>query len=465
MKNTIHNRKLPIVAIVGRPNVGKSTLFNKFVGVWKAAVHDTPGLTRDRNYSPAQWGGRDFLLVDTGGYEFSADEPLLRLMREQTLMAVGEADVIVFLADANDPLNPMDDEVVGLLRKTRKPVIFAINKVDNDRLEAAMYSDFGRFGGKGLFGLSAEHGRGTGDLLDEIVRRLPAADGGEPEEDAGIRVAVVGRPNVGKSTLVNRLLGFERSIASEIPGTTRDAVDTLFTRDGQRYTLIDTAGIRRRGKVKPGPEKLSVTASVMSMERCDIALIVIDASQGITEQDAHVAGYAEDAGCGCILVVNKWDALPEKDHRSSEEFKQDLRDELGFLKYAPVVFVSATTGQRVEKLFGMIQTVYGEYTREIETRLLNEFLKRATTYLSPPMRSGRQLKMKYVTQTGSMPPTFTFFVNDPKLIHFSYERFLLNQMRAQFGFEGVPLRIRYRKKSDDRPPGQRGAKSGRGGGG
>ena len=441
------HRGLPIVAIVGRPNVGKSTLFNRMIGYRKAAVHDTPGLTRDRNYHRASWGGRDFLLVDTGGFELETGETIYRLMREQTLMAIEEADVIVFMTDASELMNPTDDELMGLLRQSRKPVVVAANKSDNDALRHAALAEFARFGAPEVFPISAAHGIGTGDLLDEVVARLPRPrEPLEQDPDTGIRIAVVGRQNVGKSTLVNRILGYERVIACDVPGTTRDAVDTTFERDGQRYTLIDTAGIRRRGKVEAGAERLSVTSSVMSMERCDLALVVLDASRGLADQDAHVAGYALDAGCACILVVNKWD-LVEKDNRTADEFTRRLRVEMPFLGFAPVLFVSALTGLRVQRLFEVIRLVDEQYRREIATPELNDFLKRVTAHVSPPVQRGRQLKIKYVTQTGSRPPTFTFFVNDPKLVHFSYERYLVNQFRREYGFEGTPLRLRFRKKS------------------
>lgn len=448
MTSRTGQRGLPIVAIVGRPNVGKSTLFNRVIGQRKAAVHDTPGLTRDRNYHPASWAGRDFLLVDTGGYEIETGETIYRLMREQTLMAIEEADVIVFMTDANELMNPTDDELMDMLRQSHKPVLVAANKSDNEALRMAALSEFARFGAPEVFPISAAHGVGTGDLLDEVAARLPVSRAGaEADMDAGIRIAVVGRQNVGKSTLVNRILGYERVIACDVPGTTRDAVDTTFERDGQRYTLIDTAGIRRRGKVEAGAERLSVTSSVMSMERCDIALVVVDAARGLADQDAHVAGYAVDAGCACVLVVNKWD-LVEKDSRTADDFKRRLREELAFMSFAPVLFVSALTGLRVQKLFEVIRSVDEQYRREIATPELNDFLKRATAHVSPPVQRGRQLKIKYVTQTGSRPPTFTFFVNDPKLVHFSYERYLANQLRREYGFEGTPLRLRFRKKSE-----------------
>lgn len=446
MTKQLLRRHLPIVAIVGRPNVGKSTLFNRITGHRKAVVHDTPGLTRDRNYLAGEWEGKDFLVVDTGGYEVETTMPLFQQMREQTNIAIDEAAAIIFLCDRTDPLNPTDDQLMELLRRTRKPVLLAVNKSDNREQREQAVAEFSRFGLEEVFGISALHGIGTGELLDELVAQLPEQTEQDKQEQQGIRVAVVGRQNVGKSTLVNKILGYERTIASSIPGTTRDAIDTTFERNGQIYTFIDTAGIRRRGKIAPGIEKMSVLSSIMSMERCDIALILLDASQGITEQDAHVAGYAVDAGCGCILVVNKWDVI-EKDESTAGMYVKALHKEFGFLQHAPIIQISAVTGQRVTKLFQMIDKVAEQYVREIETSVLNDFLQRTMAHLSPPIRSGRQLKIKYITQTGSRPPTFSLFVNDPKLVHFSYQRYLMNQMRQEFGFEGVPIRLRFREKS------------------
>lgn len=439
-----------MVAIVGRPNVGKSTLFNRLTGTRKAVVHEKPGMTRDLNYMAAEWEGREFILIDTGGYELETENEIYRQMREQTLLAIEQADVIIFLTNLHEPNNAVDDEVMRRLRRGGKPVILTVNKCDSKARRDEAIAEFSEYGAEHFVGVSALHGNGTGDLLDMVIELLPPMED-DTEEEAGIRMAVVGRPNVGKSTLVNKILGFERSIATNIPGTTRDAVDTTFERHGQRYTIIDTAGIRRRGKIAKGPEKLSVLASRMSLEHCDVALLLIDAVDGITEQDAHVAGYAVDAGCAVILVVNKWDAYEEKTHKSVQEFTQDLRDAWGFLKDAPVLFISALTGLRVEKLFDIVNTVYEEYNREIPTTKLNEWLNKVTSHLSPPVRSGRQLKIKYVVQTGRRPPTLTFFVNDPQLIHFSYERYLLNQLRREFGFTGVPVRMRYRQKSDEAP--------------
>lgn len=446
----IIRKKLPLVAIVGRPNVGKSTLFNRLTESRKAVVHDQPGMTRDLNYLEAEWEGRGFIVIDTGGYELETQNEIYRQMREQTMLAIEQADVIVFLVNLHEPHNAVDDEVMRILRRTSKPVILTVNKCDTRKRRDEAVIDFSGFGAQHFVGISALHGNGTGDLLDVVVELLPPLDDDE-ETDPGIRLAVVGRPNVGKSTLVNKILGFERSIASDIPGTTRDAVDTVFDHNGQRYTIIDTAGIRRRGKIEKGPEKLSALASRVSLQQCDVALLLVDAIDGITEQDAHVAGFAVDAGCAVIIIVNKWDGITDKTHKSVKEFTQELRDEWGFLKDAPVLFISALTGQRVHKIFDLVQHVFEEYSREIPTTELNTWLGQATTHLSPPVRSGKQLKIKYATQTGRRPPTFTLFVNDPQLVHFSYERYLLNQLRKKFGFTGIPIRLKYRQKSDDAP--------------
>ncbi len=447
MKPEILNRHLPIVAIVGRPNVGKSTLFNRMTGRRKAVVLDTPGVTRDRNYHVAEWNGTRMLVVDTGGYESEPTHELSAAMREQTQLAIDEADVIIHVVDAEEPLNPTDSEIQQLLRRAGKPVLVAVNKCDNESRRLAAMAEFSALG-VDVFPISALHGLRTGELLDAVVDALPKhseEDEAALAEREGIRVAVVGRPNVGKSTLVNKILGYERVIASPVPGTTRDPVDTTFTYNDKVYTLIDTAGIRRRGKIERGCENLSVLAALMSLERCDVALIVVDALEGLTDQDAHVAGYAVDAGCGCIIVINKWDAV-EKDEKTAGAFVKALRAEWGFLKHAPVVHVSALTGLRVPRIFELVDQVYAEYTKRIDTSELNQWLQQALGRQSPPIHKGRQLKIKYVTQTGTKPPTFTFFVNDPELLYYSYERYLANRLRERFGFEGVPIRLRFREK-------------------
>ncbi|MGB9691584.1 MAG: ribosome biogenesis GTPase Der [Candidatus Sumerlaeaceae bacterium] len=447
MKPEILHRHLPIVAIVGRPNVGKSTLFNRMTGRRKAVVLDTPGVTRDRNYHVAEWNGTRMLVVDTGGYESEPSHALSQAMREQTQLAIDEADVIIHVVDAEEPLNPTDHEIADLLRKAGKPVFCAVNKCDNEARRLSAVAEFAALGTE-VYPMSALHGLRIGELLDAVTAALPKRpqeQEAELSQHEGIRVAVVGRPNVGKSTLVNKILGFERVIASPVPGTTRDPVDTTFTYDGKVYTLIDTAGIRRRGKIERGCENLSVLAALMSLERCDVALLVVDATEGLTDQDAHVAGYAVDAGCGCIIVVNKWDAV-EKDEKTAGAFVKALRAQWGFLKHAPVVHVSALTGLRVPRIFELVDKVFAEYTKRIDTNELNEWLQQSLARQSPPIHKGRQLKIKYVTQTGTRPPTVTFFVNDPELVYYSYERYLANRLRERFGFEGVPVRLRFREK-------------------
>lgn len=448
MKRELLHRHLPVVAIVGRPNVGKSTLFNRMTGRRKAVVVDTPGVTRDRNYHVAEWSGRRMLVVDTGGYETQPEQLLGEAIREQTLLAIDEADAIIHVLDADHPHHPTDLDILQLLRRTEKPVFLAVNKCDNEPRRLAALAEFSAWGME-IYPISALHGLRTNELLDAVVASLPPASQEEPlapdAADSSVRVAVVGRPNVGKSTLVNKILGYQRVIASPLPGTTRDPVDTTFTLDGKPYTLIDTAGIRRRGRIERGAEHLSVLAALMSLERCDVALLLLDATQGVTDQDAHVAGYAVDAGCGCILVVNKWD-LVEKDEKTAGAFVKALRAELGFLKHAPVVHVSALTGQRIPRLFQLVDEVYEQYCRKIETSELNAFLQRALARQSPPVHKGRQLKIKYVVQTGTKPPTFTFFVNSPELVHYSYERYLVNRLRETYGFQGVPLRLHFREK-------------------
>ena len=434
-----------MVAIVGRPNVGKSTLFNRIAGRRKAVVLDIPGVTRDRNFEAAECNGRAFTLVDTGGLEMEPRDATFSLMREQCLLAIDQADVIIFLADVLEADNPVDADIVALLRCTSKPVILAVNKCDNTRrYQEAM--GFHALGLKDLFAISSLNGTGVGDLLDRVVDLLPPPEvvGHEDRADA-VRIAVIGRPNVGKSSLVNALLGQERVIVSEMPGTTRDTIDTTFRFQNRLYTLIDTAGLRRRGKVQPGIEKLTVLSAQASLSRCHVALVLIDAEQGLAAQDEHVAGYAHEACRGCVLIVNKWD-LVEKNGRTAGELAKKIRHEMGYLSYAPILMMSAKTGQRVHRILPLVDGVYAQYSKKIDTAGLNEWLGRTTRRASPPGHKGKQLRIKYVVQTGVRPPTFMFFVNDPDLVHFSYERYLMNQLREAFGFEGSPLRLRYRHK-------------------
>lgn len=437
-------RRMPIVAIVGRPNVGKSTLFNRLLGQRKAVVLDTPGVTRDRNYGIAEWADRSFLLVDTGGYETTETATLIASVREQCLLAIEEADAIIFLVDVTESDNPADAEVAQLLRQTGKPVLLAVNKCDSfSREDVAV--EFYRFGLDRLFVVSAAHRRGVGDLMDALVKTFPAEPDEESEEDRALRIAVVGRQNVGKSTLVNRILGASRVIADATPGTTRDAIDTPFEREGKRYILIDTAGIRRRGKIERGVERLSVTSAIFNLERCDVALIVLDAVAGIVDQDAHIAGYALEAGRACLLLVNKWD-LVEKDNTTVNRFTEHIRDRLKFVSFAPILFISAKSGQRVGRILDGVEAILPQYNRRVETAQVNKALEQSLKRHSPPVMKGRTLKIKYATQTATAPPTFTLFVNDPALMHFSYERYLVNQFRERFGLDTVPVRLRLRKK-------------------
>jgi GTPase len=445
----ILERHLPVVAIVGRPNVGKSALFNRIVGRRKAVVLEVPGLTRDRNFERGDWGGREFLVCDTGGYEVEGVEtgagPLKDEMREQALLAMHEASVVVLLVDARDGLTPLDHEVMEILRRTRKPMIVAANKCDNPQQES-LASEFYQLGVERVFPISATHGLGVGDLLDAVLEALPEAPAAAGEEIKSLRIAVVGRQNVGKSSLVNAMLGEERVIVADLPGTTRDAIDTTFRRGERIFTLIDTAGLRRRGKIQRGIEGLSAISAKASLSRCDVALIIIDAEAGLTAQDAHIAGAAVEAGRAVAIIVNKWDAI-EKDSGTTGQWVKKLRQEWGFLNWAPIQFVSALTGQRVVKLFELVERVQTAFTRRVPTHDLNRALAEMLAHQEPPIRSGRRLKIKYITQVASRPPTFALFVNSPKLMHFSYERYIHNQLRRRWDFEGTPLRLLLRAKS------------------
>lgn len=440
------------MAIVGRPNVGKSTLFNRFAGRRKAIILDTPGLTRDRNFERVEWRGTEFLAVDTGGYDPDSRDAMRTAILEQTTLAIEEADLILFMTDVNDGIIAPDYEMTDILRRVQKPVILAVNKCDNQREFDESFS-FSALGIEPLFPISALSGYGVGDLLDEIVDRLPEVPDDEEgfveeDEQQPPRIAIVGRVNVGKSTLVNNILGEKRMIASPIPGTTRDAVDSLVEYEGRTYTIIDTAGIRRRGKIEESVERLSVMRAAVSMQRADVAVILIDATEGLTQQDAHVAGQAVEAGCAAIIGVNKWDAV-EKDHKTADHWIKRLRDEWGFLNYAPILFLSGLTGQRVQKIFETVDKVLAEYYKRIETAELNRWLERSISRQSPPMRKGHALKIKYITQVAVAPPTFALFVNDPHLMHFGYERYLINRLREEYGFEGTPIRMNLRRKGGD----------------
>ncbi len=439
----------PVIAIVGRPNVGKSTLFNRLIGQRKALVHDQPGLTRDRHYGTGQHINRPFVVIDTGGYEDKADSPLLALMREQTLIAIDEADRVIFVVEESISNDPIDAEIIQRLRSSGKPFFLAVNKSDDQKRYNQAIADFCVYGLDMVYPISALHGEGVLDLMDDVTDGFEAFDDDEEDLEGPIRVALVGRQNVGKSTLTNRLLGENRVIASDVPGTTRDSIDSNVTIEDQEFTLIDTAGIRRRGKIERGAEKLSVHSSFLAIDRCDVAMLLIDATEGITTQDTHIAGYVLDAGKACIIVLNKWDAVENREEKYGE-FIKNLRTDFNFLKWAPIITISARTGQRAHKLWGLVQECARQYRRSFNTSELNVVLAQATSYLSPPVTSGKPLRIKYVTQTGHCPPKFTFFVNDPNLLHFSYERFLQNQFRMHLAVEGTPLKFNFKRKSEEK---------------
>ncbi|WP_305041848.1 ribosome biogenesis GTPase Der [Geoalkalibacter sp.] len=434
---------MAVVAIVGRPNVGKSTLFNRILGRRKAIVEDFPGVTRDRNYAEVTRFDRPFTLIDTGGFEPESQERLLQQMREQSQLAMEEADVILFVLDVKEGLTPSDEDVAVMLRRVEKPVIYVINKVDGERQEQTS-ADFYGLGVEELFTVSAEHGRGINDLVAAVLEHLPEGGKRSPSDEV-TRIAVIGRPNVGKSSLVNRLLGFERMVANPTAGTTRDSVDTPFVYHRKPYLLIDTAGIRRKGKVSQKIEKFSVVNALKAIERADVVLVVVDAVEGVTEQDLNVAGYAHEQGRALILVVNKWDAI-EKDNQTLGRYVEQIRVNFKFLPYAPIVFVSALTGQRVAKIMGEVEKVAAEYSRQVGTGELNKALEKAVTAHPPAVFQGKRLKIFYATQVGTRPPSFVIFVNKAEGIHFSYERYLGNKIREAFGFQGTPIRLFFRDR-------------------
>jgi GTP-binding protein len=438
----------PVVAIVGRPNVGKSTLFNRLARRRKAIVIDQPGATRDRNYAECRWNDKACLLIDTGGFEPAATEGILVQMREQTRLAIEEADIIVFLLDGPQGLTPGDRDIASLLRGIEKPVFYAVNKIDGLKHEALSYEFYG-LGVETLYPVSAQHGPGVAELMDDMTRLMPETPE-KDEEDERIRIAVIGKPNVGKSSLVNRLLGRERTIANPEPGTTRDAIDTPFTFKGRNYLLVDTAGIRRKGRVSLTLEKYSAIQAIKAVSRCDVALILIDAEEGVTEQDARIAGLALENGTACIVVVNKWD-LVEKDNSTVGKYVGKIKDHMKFLDFAPILFVSALSGQRVVKIFDAVETVYGQYCRRVDTPELNRKVREFLNAHPPPQFRSRANPFNYVSQVAVKPPTFVFFVRDPGSIHFSYERYLMNRLREAFGFDQVPLRLFFKRKAKDRP--------------
>ena len=436
----------PLVAIVGRPNVGKSMLFNKLTGQRLSIVEDTPGVTRDRLYAPCEWRGRKFDLVDTGGIEPGTDSEMLLFMRRQAEIAIENATVIVFLCDIQTGLTASDQEVASMLLKSGKPVVLAVNKMDSTGPENPDIYEFYNLGLGDPVPVSAVHGHGTGDLLDECFQYFPETDEAEEDEDV-TKVAIIGKPNVGKSSLVNRILGQERVIVSDMAGTTRDAVDNYFENDKGKYLFIDTAGMRRKSRVDDRVEKFSVLRATLAIERCDVCLIMIDANEGVTEQDTKVAGLAHEAGKASIIVVNKWDAV-EKDDKTMDRMVKDIRRDLSYMTYAPILFISALTGSRVERLFDAINDVADQAAMRITTGMLNDVLNDATARVQPPTDKGKRLKVYYMTQVGVKPPHFVIFCNDAKLFHFSYQRYIENQIRATFGLEGTPVKITIRQKGD-----------------
>ena len=436
----------PLVAIVGRPNVGKSMLFNRLVGQRLSIVEDTPGVTRDRLYAECEWCGRKFDIVDTGGIEPMTDSEILLFMREQAQIAINAADVIVLVTDIRTGVTAADKDVANMLLRSRKPVVLAVNKADSTGAEDPALYEFYSLGLGDPIAVSAVHGHGTGDLLDECVRYFPEAEE-EDEEPDYVKVAVIGKPNVGKSSLINRILGEKRLIVSNVAGTTRDAVDTLFENETGKFMFIDTAGIRRKSKVDERIEKFSVMRAQLAIERADVCLIMIDARDGITEQDTKIAGLAHEAGKASIIVVNKWD-LVDKETGTMEKMRKDIMRDLSFMSYAPIVFISAMTGQRTDRLFELINFANDQSHMRITTGMLNNVLADAQARVQPPTDKGRRLKIYYMTQTGICPPNFVIFCNSRELFHFSYQRYIENQIRAVFGLEGTPIRIVIRQKGE-----------------
>ena len=436
----------PIVAIVGRPNVGKSMLFNKLIGKRLSIVEDTPGVTRDRIYGETDWNGRQFTLIDTGGIEPRTDSEILEFMRDQAQIAIENATVIVFLTDIKTGLTASDQEVASMLLRSGKPIVLAVNKMDSTGLPDPDYYEFYNLGLGDPIAVSAVHGHGTGDLLDACVSYFPPEEEEEPEDDA-IKVAVIGKPNAGKSSLINRILGENRVIVSNMAGTTRDAIDSRFENEKGKFVFIDTAGIRKRSKVQEDIEKYSVLRATMAIDRADVCLIMIDATEGVTEQDTKVAGLAHEAGKASIIVINKWD-LVEKDGKTMDHMREDIRRDLGFMTYAPILFISAKTGQRVDRLFELIDYVSNQASTRITTGMLNNVLEDAQTRVQPPSDKGRRLKIYYMTQVGVQPPHFVVFCNESRLFHFSYQRYLENCIRNTFGLEGTPIILSIRQKGD-----------------
>ncbi|MDP4182683.1 MAG: ribosome biogenesis GTPase Der [Bacillota bacterium] len=437
-----------VVAVVGRPNVGKSTFFNYVAGKRISIVEDTPGVTRDRIYTEVEWRGRVFTLVDTGGIEPYSEDKIMQQMKRQAEMAIETADVIVFMVDAKDGMTASDKEVASMLRKANKPIILTVNKVDRVGDPPPEVYEFYNLGLGDMVTISSVHGLGMGDLLDAVYEHFPEDEGEEYGEDV-IKVAVVGKPNAGKSSLINKILGEERVIVSDIPGTTRDAIDTYFETEEDKYVFIDTAGIRRKSKINENIERYSIIRSWTAVERADVCLILIDAQDGVTELDTKIAGYAHEQGKASIIIVNKWDLI-EKDTGTLEEYRKTVLEKLGFMTYAPVLFISAKTGQRVTKLFELIKYVSNQAAFRVSTGMLNDLVNEAIAMVQPPSDKGRRLKVYYMTQSGVKPPTFVIFVNNMELMHYSYQRYLENQLRKSFGFEGTPIKFFLREKDKDK---------------
>ncbi len=436
----------PVVAIVGRPNVGKSTLFNRIIGSRTAIVEDQPGITRDRLYRDANWLNYDFTVIDTGGIDFTEkNEYIASRVRRQAEIAIDEADVILFVTDGQSGVTQEDEEVAHLLRRSRKPVVLAVNKIDNFDKADVVY-EFYNLGLGDPIPISSVHAMNVGDLLDAVCAHFPP-DAGDDRDPDTIAIAVIGRPNVGKSSLCNRILGEERSIVSDLAGTTRDAIDTIFQQGDKTYIIIDTAGMRRRGKIAETTERYSVSRALRAVDRCDVALMVLDATAGVTEQDKKIAGYAHEAGKGILLVINKWDALAKDDH-TMHTFEKELEQELAFMPYALSIFVSAASGQRVDKILPLVDFIAEQASRRLPSSRLNEVIEEALLLNPPPTDKGRKMRLYYTTQVGIQPPKFIFFVNDPELMHFSYLRYLENKIREAFGFAGTPIWLKVRGKKE-----------------
>lgn len=436
-----------LVAIVGRPNVGKSTLFNKLVGKRLSIVDDKPGVTRDRIYSRCEWLDREFMLIDTGGIEPKTDDVILAQMREQAMLAIERADAIIFVTDITTGVTANDMDVASMLMRSGKPVVLAVNKVDGIGEPPPEIYEFYNLGLGDPIAVSSVHGHGTGDLLEAVFENLPPEEPDPYDEDA-IKVAVIGKPNVGKSSLINFIAGEERSIVSDIAGTTRDAIDSEVTRGEDKYVFIDTAGMRRKAKVTENIEHFSVLRALMAVDRADVCVIVIDATVGYTEQDSKVAGYAHDKGKACVIAVNKWDAVEDKTDKTMQEFTKKLESDFSFMSYAPFVFISAKTGQRVEKLFELIKAVHEQHGKRISTGVLNDMLAYATSRVQPPSDKGKRLKLYYMTQASTNPPTFVIFCNSKELFHYSYQRYIENQIRDTFGLDSTPIKITVRERGE-----------------